>query len=130
MFNFFRKNKKVASNINTFNEQKLHDILVRFRNYNDYCEFCEGLSLEEIELNNKMILQNLSMEIPNDYKFLLQQSNGIYFGNGVKFLNITELLKETGKFKDMMEDWEIGKIPQPFLEIVRYHNGQGFVFFV
>ena len=128
MFKFFRKNKKVESNINKFNEEKLYEILDRIRNYNDYCDFFEGLSSEEIELKNEIILQDLFVKIPNDYKLLLNKSNGIYFGNSISFLNIDEIIEKTKSFKNMMEDWEIGKIPNPFLEVVRYHDGHGFVF--
>ena len=131
MFSFFRKkkeNKIFEASVSNFSEEKLCKILNIVKSKEEHFNVYEGLSSEEIQLKEEIISQKLFVKIPSDYKFLLQQTNGFYFDDGIKFLNIDELLKETSNFKDMMEDWEIGKITNPFLEIVRYHDGDGFVF--
>lgn len=122
------KQMALNSKIENFSESILNNILERISNYKNMCDINDGVPADEVESKNKMIEQQLFLEIPDDYKLLLQRSNGIYFGNGIKFLNVDEILEETSIFKDMMEDWEIGRILHPFLEIVRYHDGNGFVF--
>ena len=132
MFGFFRRknkeNKKIKPKDEKINEEMLNEILERIRDYKAHLEFYEGLSHDEVESKNENIAQRLQVKIPSDYKLLLQKSNGIYWYNGVEFLNIDGILKETSKFKEMMEDWEIGKIANPFLELVRYNDGYGFIF--
>lgn len=131
MFSLFKKRKNniiFESNVNNFDENKLNIIYERLTNYKDNCNTYEPISNVEIESKNIIIGEKLLVKIPNDYKQLLQKSNGIYFGNGIKLLNCDEILEETVIFRDMMEDWEIGRITKPFLEIIRYHDGNGFVF--
>ncbi len=120
-------NKKIKqTNIDL--ELRLNSIYERIINYGHYCDVYDAVNDERIENFSNEIYKKLNVIVPEEYKILLKKTNGIYFGNGTYILNIDEIIDKTISFKNMMEDWEIGRIPQGFMLISKYHDGQGYVF--
>ena len=109
-------------------ELKLNSIYERIINYGRYCDVYDGVNDERIENFSNEIYKKLNVIVPEEYKILLKKTNEIYFGNGTYILNIDEIIDKTISFKNMMEDWENGSIPQKFMLISEYHVGLGYVF--
>lgn len=126
--NQIQEDNKKLKQTNIDFDYRLNSIYERLTKYGKYCDVYDGVSDEKIEKFSNEVYKKLNVIVPKEYKAFFKKTNGIYFGNGINILNIDEIIDKTIRFKDMMEDWEIGKIPEEFILISKYNDGDGYVF--
>lgn len=100
-------------------------------------DFEEGLTDFEIEEYQKQINKEFGMKIPSDYVQFLKSMKHYYYGwlsciyyLGKSDVSYFDIVSETKDFLFDMEDWEIGQLQEPFIVLGRYHDGEGFIFYL
>ena len=83
--------------------EKINAIYARVVEYKDKCKVYNAVDIESLNEFIKNISDELNVCVPDDYKYLLQKTNGIYFGNGIKIFGTEDVIKNTNKFKDYFE---------------------------